>query len=219
MSTEYKAVFFDLDGTLVYGEHIYRQDWVDILAENGYPLAPEDEEYFLGDLGSDGSLYLKMKVGSYYPDADMESLSSMRLARSLKRYDNELTVVDGAENLIIHLSALGIELSVVTSSKLLVARKKLERTGLAHYFKQIVAYEHVRSAKPDPEPYELALSNTVFSANQILVIEDSEPGVISARSAGLDVAAITSTLGKSRLANAGATYVFSDFATLQKQLF
>lgn len=64
----------------------------------------------------------------------------------------------------------------------------LEVTGLAKYFSpNIFSSELVSRPKPSPELYQFAVQSLVYHPNEILVIEDSESGVIAARTAGLNV--------------------------------
>jgi HAD superfamily hydrolase (TIGR01509 family) len=53
----------------------------------------------------------------------------------------------------------------------------------------ILAGDVVTKKKPDPEIYLLALKKTGFSANEVLVVEDSENGVISGKEAYIKVLA------------------------------
>lgn len=51
----------------------------------------------------------------------------------------------------------------------------------------ILAGDVVTRKKPDPEIYQLALQKTGFSANEVLVVEDSENGLIAGKEAGIKV--------------------------------
>ena len=51
----------------------------------------------------------------------------------------------------------------------------------------ILAGDIVTKKKPDPEIYLLALEKTGFSPKEVLVVEDSENGLIAGRQAGINV--------------------------------
>ncbi len=51
----------------------------------------------------------------------------------------------------------------------------------------ILAGDIVTKKKPDPEIYLLALQKTGFSADEVLVVEDSENGLIAGKAAGIKV--------------------------------
>jgi beta-phosphoglucomutase-like phosphatase (HAD superfamily) len=66
----------------------------------------------------------------------------------------------------------------------------LAASGIADAFELIVAKEDVRTPKPDPEPYLLAVDRLKLPASDIVAIEDSPTGLASARAAGLKVVAV-----------------------------
>jgi beta-phosphoglucomutase-like phosphatase (HAD superfamily) len=51
----------------------------------------------------------------------------------------------------------------------------------------ILAGDIVTKKKPDPEIYLLALQKTGLSGNEVLVVEDSENGLIAGKAAGIKV--------------------------------
>ena len=53
-------------------------------------------------------------------------------------------------------------------------------------FDLIIHGELVSKSKPDPEIYNLALTESKSNRDSILVLEDSQNGYISAKKAGLD---------------------------------
>lgn len=84
----------------------------------------------------------------------------------------------------------------------------LETLGIADCFDIIVTAEDVAKSKPDPECYRLAHSmlNTFHSrsmpAQQILAIEDTPAGIAAAKSAGMQVLAVTNSYPAEHLSQA-----------------
>jgi HAD superfamily hydrolase (TIGR01509 family) len=58
-------------------------------------------------------------------------------------------------------------------------------TGILPFFAFILCREDYREAKPDPEPYLLAVQRSGREARRCLVIEDSVRGLAAAKAAGL----------------------------------
>jgi beta-phosphoglucomutase-like phosphatase (HAD superfamily) len=54
----------------------------------------------------------------------------------------------------------------------------------------VLTREDYVSSKPDPEPYLLALSRSGASADECLVVEDSQRGLRAAIAAGIDCAVV-----------------------------
>ncbi len=77
----------------------------------------------------------------------------------------------------------------------------------------------VKKGKSYPESYTVTVSKLKEKPEDCLVIEDSDNGVISAKSAGCQVCAITATFSPERLKSAGADVVVSSFKELSEILF
>jgi sugar-phosphatase len=77
----------------------------------------------------------------------------------------------------------------------------LEASGLADALTTIVSADDVVRGKPDPEGYlkALALLDGGIEAAEVLVFEDTEAGVASAKAAGMRCLAVLGTLAPDRL--------------------
>jgi beta-phosphoglucomutase-like phosphatase (HAD superfamily) len=83
----------------------------------------------------------------------------------------------------------------------------LRAGGLVDAFATIVGADDVHRGKPDPEPYLTAMQRLRYRAPglqpaECLVFEDSVPGILSARAAGMTVVAVTNSYPEERLAAA-----------------
>jgi beta-phosphoglucomutase-like phosphatase (HAD superfamily) len=74
--------------------------------------------------------------------------------------------------------------------------------GLGAVLGVVVADDDVRSGKPHPESYLLALEVLEVDGSEALVFEDTEAGIASAKAAGIRVVAVAGTQPKERLAAA-----------------
>ncbi len=77
-----------------------------------------------------------------------------------------------------------------TNNEVETVMTQLEVGGL---FRTIVTAEDVKNGKPDPEPYMLTAEKLGVDCANCLVIEDSENGVRSTKSAGMKCIAITNS--------------------------
>jgi sugar-phosphatase len=78
----------------------------------------------------------------------------------------------------------------------------VEAAGLARLFRTIVSSDDVAEGKPHPEGYLRAVELLGVSAEDVLVLEDTEAGVASAKAAGTHCIAVAGTLAPERLAAA-----------------
>ena len=76
-------------------------------------------------------------------------------------------------------------MGVVTSARREHFQAAHQSSGLIEYFDFVLTAEDCRKTKPDPAPYLLALSRSGYTPEECLVIEDSERGLIAARTAGI----------------------------------
>jgi len=98
----------------------------------------------------------------------------------------------------------------------------LERASLASHFSVIVSAEDSAAHKPDPFCYNCALAKLNATRGdaqvlhlrpeQCLVVEDSPPGIQSARAAGMRTLGVTNTVPDRTLRDAGADVVTRSLA-------
>ena len=175
-----KAIFVDLDGTLVETSVANAKCYCDILKEFGVSVsvsafesrwAGRSWKEFLPVLmpDQDHSLYLEIaglkKIR--YPD-----------------YFEHTAVIPGTFNLIAALDS-SVKKIVVTSASKVSATAVLEHHDILWRFDGLVSSDDVELVKPAPDPYLKALKSLGFGPSDCLAIEDSIVGIQSAQSAGL----------------------------------
>ncbi len=101
--------------------------------------------------------------------------------------------------------------AVVTSAPRRMAAARLSHAGFS-VPSALVCSDDVRKGKPDPEPYLRAARLLGVAPERCLVFEDAPAGIESARSAGMEVVALTTTFPRERL-DTGTC--IADFAELE----
>lgn len=108
--------------------------------------------------------------------------------------------------------------AVASSSPTRWLRSSLERFGLAHHFgdRLFSAAEHVSRGKPHPDIYLHAARELGVAAAEVLVLEDTAPGVAAGRAAGMTVVGLCAGLHcgpgyGDRLRSAGAAPVVASY--------
>ncbi len=79
---------------------------------------------------------------------------------------------------------------LVTSSALLTTHILLETVGLSQTFKVIVTGDSVVKGKPSPGPYLLTMRVFRVEPENVVIFEDSKPGLEAAKAAGATVVGI-----------------------------
>lgn len=174
-------VLFDLDGVLVDSEVISAEVLVAVAAEAGIAFdVPYVRERFLGRSFPTVARTIREELGRELP----EGFEAAYRARLLARFDAELRPTPGAPDL---LARLAVPACVATSSSPPRAARTLAVTGLDRYLPHVFTASLVPRGKPAPDLFLHAAAAMGVAPEGCLVIEDSRPGLLAARAAGMAV--------------------------------
>jgi beta-phosphoglucomutase len=189
-----QAVVFDFNGTLSDDEPVLARVYSELFAELGHPLtAAEYYEHLAGH--TDEEMFNRW-LGS----------SSDELIRERVRRYNEL-VSDGSTvhddvRAAVRWAAERMPVAIVSAALRAEIEPVLGASGLRDLFQLVLSQDDVTRGKPDPQPYLLAAERLRLPPQELLVFEDTDVGVASAKAAGTHVVGLTRTLGASRMAAA-----------------
>ncbi|HEY0146501.1 MAG: HAD-IA family hydrolase [Methylovirgula sp.] len=175
-------LIFDCDGVLVDSEVIALDVLRQMLADLGKPMSlAECRQRFMGRRTRDVLAEIEKELGHPIP-AD----TGLRMKALLfERFRRELRPVAGVKDAIAHLPG---PICVASSSPPERIALSLEVTGLATLFgDRVFSAEQVPEGKPAPDLFLFAAKSMGASARETIVIEDSTPGVLAARRAGMAV--------------------------------
>ena len=96
-----------------------------------------------------------------------------------------ITMRPGAKRLIEAAKAADLTLAIATTSALPNVIALLEKYLDLDWFEVIAAGDIVAAKKPAPDIYQYVLDKTKISAQNLVVIEDSDNGLIAAKTVGL----------------------------------
>jgi HAD superfamily hydrolase (TIGR01509 family) len=197
---ELKAIFFDMDGTIVDTEKDgHRVAFNEAFSRYGINAEWSVEEYhqLLQIAGGKERMkfYFQNKGRKNIPQK--KSLDDLVQQLHLLKTEIFVTLIEtgmlplrpGIKRIMKEANEKGILLGICTTSNE-KAVKAIVNSLLAEIkIDLILAGDVVTKKKPDPEIYLLALEKTGISANEALVIEDSENGVIAGKEAHIKVLA------------------------------
>lgn len=186
MPSNYDGVLFDFDGVVVDSEPIHFQCWLQFLEPLG--ITPTWEWFAAHCIGiADTELF--DTIASLNPAVTGDQVRTVYPAKT-DRYREAMReappFAPGVRELLADLSAGGIRHGLVTSSTREEVEPILAVGGLK--FNPRIFRDDVTNRKPHPEPYLKGAA--AMGVERILVVEDSDHGVASARAAGLDVVQI-----------------------------
>lgn len=178
----FSAVVFDMDGTLLDTELVFRDVFYEVISGMGLTL---DDSIYAHIVGTSHEVTHGILANAFggqfsYQNFDAECRRIMG-----ERMETAVPVRPGVTELLGELAARGIPAAVATSSRRVHALAHLGTAGILGRFETVVARDDVNAPKPHPEPYLTAASRLGVAPADCLAIEDSPTGVRSAHGAGM----------------------------------
>lgn len=208
-----KAVLFDLDGTLIDSEYFYFSNWAPILKDSFGLIISFDDwiREFAGHTLVRNVEYLKDK---YRIDTTEEYMWKRTREAYSKSSMLNVNLMPYAKEILSVLREKGIRIALVTSSYQTTVDAVLGNHGLLDYFEFFVTREKVQQAKPNAEPYLLALSLLGLHAEEVLAVEDTITGTTSAQLAGIQCIAVSKHITERNRLESKADFLYHDLNEL-----
>ena len=193
------AVIFDFNGTLSNDEPILCEIFTELFAAHGKPLSAQ--EYFDHLDGLSDPEIVRTWLGADHPDVD--AVIEERILR-YRAASADGSSIEEPTREAVRLAAGRVPVAIVSGAARAEIEPVIEAAGLTSLFTAIVTSDDIAHGKPDPEGYQRALEllGGKLDPSDVLVFEDTEAGIASARSAGMHVVAVRGTLVPERLAEA-----------------
>ncbi|MDE8603014.1 HAD family hydrolase [Marinomonas sp. RSW2] len=210
-------IIFDCDGVLVDSEILSIEVLHDLILKQGGNLTKEDViQQFQGRSMKSARDELSASQGVELTDASITEMNEYLFAR----FQQELQPVLG---ITAFIESLNLPYCVASSSHPERIDASLTATNLRHYFSgKVFSSTMVKNGKPAPDLFLLAAEKMAFSAERVLVIEDSPAGVQAARNAGMLSIGLTAGSHakhpnhRKRLIDAGANWVVNSYDEVAK---
>jgi HAD superfamily hydrolase (TIGR01509 family) len=178
----FTAVIFDMDGTLLDTETVFREVVFDVCDRLGFEMT---DALHLGMVGSSNEVTERLLVEAYgvsFPNALFRQHCREQMH---ERMAEAVPVKTGVHELLAELRGRRIPIAVATSSHAVHAHGHLGRAGLLELFDALVTRDEVVNPKPHPEPYLMAAGLLGVAPTTCLAVEDSHSGVRAAHAAGM----------------------------------
>jgi len=216
-----QAIFFDFNGVIIDDEPLQLAAYKEVLGEQGIALTESD---YYAALGMDDRRFVQTAFERAKQPLSEELYARLLEGKTLrhrKLIEEALPLFPGVVN-FLKAAAREFSLGLVSMANKDEIDYVLERARLSCLFRVIVSAENVSSCKPSPECYATALQKLnekrseerrlPVLARECLVVEDSPPGIISGREAGMHTLGMTNTVSEEELRAAGAEVVTASLA-------
>ncbi len=208
-----RAIIFDLDGVLVDTGPYHIEAFKKVLSKKNITFNNYSKYAGMSTSNLLKSFFKDKKIP--YDDNVIEELKKEKQDHVLKLMKN-IKPVPSAEKYLKLLREKKYKLVVATSASRNRAKFILKKTNLLNYFEFILSEEDVENNKPSPDIYLEAIKKLGVPPEEAIVIEDSLNGIKAAKSAKIQVIAVTTTHPTEELLS--ADFIIGGFEELYKSL-
>jgi pyrophosphatase PpaX len=208
LKSNISTILFDLDGTLIDTNELIISTFLHTLGKF-YPNKYQREDVlpFLGPT-------LHETFGEMDAERVEEMVADYR-KYNLENHDLMVKEFEGVFETVEALKDMGYKLAIVTTKREDVSLKGLRLTKLDRFFDVIVAYDHVKKVKPDPEPIILALEKLGSTPEETLMVGDNFHDILAGKNAGTKTAGVAwSIKGRDYIAKYEPDYILEKMADL-----
>lgn len=185
------AALFDWDGVIVDSSDYHEESWERLAEEEGRELPPG---HFKKGFGMRNETIIPQILGWTEVPEEIRRLDRRKEELYRELIDEKgIEPLPGVESFLQRLHRADIPCAVASSTERLNITFALERMGMSHEFKAVVAGEDVENGKPDPEVFLTAAQKLGAEPERCVVFEDAHVGIEAGLAAGMKVIAVSTT--------------------------
>ena len=179
-----RALVFDFDGLIVDTETPLIDAYGDVHAAHGKPF---NRAEFLHTVGHVDFTFNPWRA--FGPKANEAALEEQRHVHNRRRTLAQ-PLLPGVQALLDAARAAKLHLGIASNSSHQHVEGHLQRLGLHAHFEFFACRGDTPSPKPEPDLYKLVLNRFGLRGSEAIAFEDSQPGSLAAKRAGLHVVAV-----------------------------
>ncbi|MDM7983060.1 MAG: HAD family phosphatase [Maricaulis sp.] len=187
MLKPFRAVVFDMDGTLLDTENLYLIAMKQAAREFGHEMT---DALHRSQVGVPNAQCRDIMLDALGKDFPFDAYNTRMHAILDAHMTDAVPVKPGVFEMMDALDARGIAAAVATSTSRQAAPERLKRVGLLDRLQTLVTRCDVSNGKPHPEPFLRAASQLGVHPSDCLALEDSFTGVRAAHAAGMQTVMI-----------------------------
>lgn len=211
-----KAIFFDLDGTLLNTLEDIRVTLNKSLSSFGMPeiSSEQTKEY----VGNGARLLVERAVGNKPQEVQDKVYSDF--SKRFSESSNEFTYFyDGEEKALHSFKKAGIKLIIVTNKPQCVADKVYNKFLSQFDFCKVVGQTQEYPLKPDPAATLAIIKELNLQKEECVFVGDGETDFLTGRAAGIKcISVLWGYRSKAQLQEIGASVFVKDYSELFKTI-
>ena len=187
------AVIFDLDGTLIDSTEIHFKVLAMAFDRIGIP---QPSRRNILEAVKDGHFDWQCVLPPDWKNRVDEVVEKTRLMRDdfyLPILEEELELIQGADNMLKEISQHGMRIGLVTTTPrqdLYHKMRPLREASVDHLFEVIITTDDVQEIKPSPEPLFACMEGLGIDLHRSVYIGDARIDIIAGKKAGMKTIAV-----------------------------
>lgn len=211
ITEEFKAVIFDMDGTLVDSMPYHQDAWLMFLKNKDIHVTVE--EFNTKNHGTITEIVPRF-FSKKMEMREIKQLGAEKENLYRELYKPALKPIGGLIAFLDKLKSAKILVGLATAADRSNIDFTLDGLGIRHYFDVITGSEEVSKGKPDPEVFLITAEKLGVKEKDCLVVEDSITGIQSGLVAGMKVMAVSTTHSLEELISFPLYKVINDYNEL-----
>ena len=184
-TSKYKAIIFDMDGTLTESMYVWRGVFKNFIRKHNLKVPEKLEGIPEYPLGWSADLLLDQLPGRTREDVVLEMLDLVDY-----HYATDVQVKTDAPELVRRLREKGYKLAIATATQMKYAKTAIKRLGYESMFDVILSTHDLGVGKDKAECFERIAGILGCKTEECVMFEDALHAVKSAKAAGMAVCAI-----------------------------
>ena len=210
----WKAIIFDMDGTLFDTETISMKAWKRVGETLQLPTSDEFILSLIGRTRKDQQVVFDSYMSKDWPQEEACSLHTQ--FKKEEKLKHGVPLMGDVKGLLDTVKAKGYTIAMATSASAEDVEFNLNNAGIQHYFEAIISDEMITHGKPAPDVYLKTAQQLNLSPQECLVVEDSLNGVRAAFGAGTTVVMIPDKVQPTKEIKAMCNYILKSLDDLKE---
>tara|TARA_B100000780_G_C21120771_1_gene453951 strand:+ start:1640 stop:2272 length:633 start_codon:yes stop_codon:yes gene_type:complete len=181
-----KAIIFDMDGVLIEAKDWHYEALNKALKLFGYEISRVDHLATYDGLPTSRKLEM-LSIERGLPNELHKFINEMKQQYTMEIIQTQCKPRFIHEYALSKLKSNGYKLGVASNSIRSTVEVMMQKSCLYDYFDVMLSTDDVTNPKPHPEIYETAIQRLGLDAAEVLIVEDNENGIKSARGSGAHV--------------------------------